>query len=148
MKQNRQRGLPRLAPVLALMLGGCTTAGNVVALSGPAADRPLPKMELLGRGFGGGPFRVTMPDGEVLNGRYVAPSGGGGVGVGTAVVGGQVITTTTVVGGSSGSFAAQAIGPQTSIVCQGGWCGMSASLLPGVVATCETSRNARYQVMF
>lgn len=148
MKPNSLLEAFRLVSIAALLLGGCTTVGNVVAVGGAAPGEPLPQMELLGRGFGGGPFRVTMPDGEVLSGRYMAP-GGSSVGSGTAFVGGQVVSTTTTSFGSSGSFAAQAAGPHTSITCQGGWGGMSANLmLPGVSVVCETSRGARYQVMF
>lgn len=124
---------------LLLALGACTTQADVVSLSGPSSQ--LPKIELLGRGFGGGPFRVTMPDGEVLSGRYIAP-GGGGMGFGSGMVAGRSVTMTTTYMGGGGSFAAQATGPRTSIACNGNWGGFSGTAL------CETSQGGRFQMMF
>jgi len=71
--------------LIALVVGGCTATAEVGALNDKARQVGLPKMEFVKQGTGGGPVTVTMPDGEVLHGRYgVATDGVVGIGSGTA----------------------------------------------------------------
>jgi hypothetical protein len=126
---------------LLIPLAGCNSEAHVVALSPGALRNPLPKIELLERGKGGGPLRVTMPNGEVLMGRYAALSSDSSSSIGTAFVGRQTVVMSGFSTSMSGNFSAQAQGPRTSIVCTGNWSGSS------MVATCETSSGDRYQIM-
>ena len=144
-RDNTGRLLLRGA-ALGTMLGlaGCgyDTTVDTVSLNAEASKAAPPKIELLTRGFGRGPLRVTMPDGEVLNGRYVAPPGdSAGLGTLAGVRGG--ITMTTVSFSQSGPFFAQGSGPRgTTIACQGVRGGMAGS------AICETNGGARYQILW
>jgi hypothetical protein len=127
----------------ALALAGCNTTSDVAPLNYEASKGPIPKIELLGRGWGGGPFRVTMPDGEILTGRYVAPRTGGSVGFGTIIGPKGATSVSTFTSGTSGPFAAQATGSHgATIACQGSYGGMDGS------AICETNRGAQYQILF
>lgn len=111
-----------MAVAAGLLLAGCSTGADVAAMNQEARNGPLPRVELRGRGFGGGPFRVTMPDGEVMEGRYSAPS--------TGLI-------------MAGPFRAQAAGPRTTMTCQGNWAsgqgGAECTAVPG---------EARYQILF
>ncbi len=135
----------RAAWLIALVLGGCTATAEVGALNDKARQVGLPKLEFVKQGTGSGSTTVTMPDGEVLHGRYgVATDGGVGIGSGTAFGprGSASYTGSSTFIGSGGNAYAIANGPKTSMSCQ-----VQVGFGHGG-GICRTSDGAEYQVAF
>jgi hypothetical protein len=137
------------ATVAVVSLGACTVSGNMYPLNPNAQALGAPRFEFVRQGTDNGPVKVTMPDGEVLQGRYqVARDATLGLGFGNfsafgtrgAVSG---FSNATVVGVGGGTAFASAIGPKTTINCQ-----LTVDLGGHGGGMCATPQGAQYQVMF
>ena len=127
---------PIAAVVSLLALAACTDTGTLTPLNGQAQEIGVPQIEFR-RGLPQGPVKVTMPDGEVLNGRFAVAQGGG---FATVYGTGGVATATAV--GAGGNVFISASGPRTSMTCQAQ---VGFGHGGGI---CRTVSGAEYQVMF
>jgi hypothetical protein len=132
--------------VLTLLLGACTDVAQMTPINDQAAKLGAPTVEFVRQGIGRGPVTVTMPDGEVLHGRYqVIQNGAIGFGSGFAFgPGGSTYATgSTVTMGGGGAVMVSASGDRgTVMTCQG-----EASFGHGG-GVCRTLKGAEYQMMF
>lgn len=56
-------------------LGACTDSARVFPLDPASAQAGVPKIDFVRRGIGRGPVTITMPDGEILQGKPAAEQG-------------------------------------------------------------------------
>lgn len=121
------------------MLGGCTDQARVYPMDASAVAAGTPKFEFVRQGLGRGPVTVTMPDGEVLTGEYQITENAA---VGFGISGGR--TSTAVAYGSRRALVVSATGASGLVLnCEG-----SADIGGHGSGICQTSRGARYRVMF
>jgi hypothetical protein len=132
--------------VSAFLLAGCVHEGDMVPLNDAATKLGIPRAEATAYGTGGGPIIVTMPDGEVLTGRYHVIIGGS-LSAGFAAARGS--RATVLVSGLSSNtalenpFVAQASGSRgTTITCEG------MAGIGGASGQCMTGNGAAYQIIF
>lgn len=136
----------------ALMLGGCVTHPDVYPANDAARALGVLRFELTKTGTGSGPFSITMPDGEVLKGRY-SVNVGGAVGFGSlygSVYGsggyasGSAFSTSTMFAMSNPAVG-DAIGPKgTTAHCEV----ISNSYSGRGNGVCQISNGALYRVQF
>lgn len=135
------------AAILAILpLCTCTDTGQMTPLNDEAARLGPPKFEFVRQGTSQGPVTITMPDGEVLHGRYQVVQGGA-IGFGSASsvgTGGSAFATgSSVVMSGGGAVLISASGDRgSSMTCQGQ---VSFGHGGGI---CRTLRGAEYQMMF
>lgn len=145
--------MKKLAVLLAsASLSGCAMPIYVYPANDQARSLGNLKVELTSYGMGAGPFKVYMPDGEVLIGRYSVISGGytGFGGLYGSVYGsggsaaGSAFSTTSVMSNSSPAIA-DASGPRTTIHCEA----LNNTLNGHGNGACETiPGGARYRIQF
>jgi hypothetical protein len=130
----------RIAALIALgaLLAACTDTADLSPMNEAANQAGTPSFEFR-RGLPYGPVKVTMADGEVLNGRFRVMDNST-VGVGFA---GGVTATAVGFGGNRIVFISARGDRGTSINCQG-----AADFGGHGGGVCETNHGARYQVMF
>ena len=96
-----------------LMLVGCTDTADTFPLNAAAKEGGPPKISFVRTGFGEGPVKIAMGDGEVLKGTYrVAFSGGTAL----AFAGGHAAEV-MALGDGPVQFVAN--GPKTKMLCRG-----------------------------
>lgn len=108
-----------------LSLGACATPVYMYPANDQARLVGSPKVEFTSYGLGAGPFKVIMPDGEVLTGRYSVISGGytgfgtlyGSVSGSGGVASGSAFGTQSFTSNSSPAIA-DATGPKTTVHCE------------------------------
>lgn len=134
--------------LLVLLLGACSDSGSMFPLNPAAQAIGSPKFEFVRQGIDRGPLTLTMPNGEVLQGRYqVARNGSIGVGFGSfSSYGSHPVfgtTNATTVGVGGGTVFASATGPKTTINCQ-----LTIDLGGHGGGMCATPQDAQWQVIF
>ncbi len=121
--------------LVALVASGCADTAELFPMNREAqAIGPL-KAEFR-RGLPHDPIKLTMPDGEVLNGTFQVAVGGGVASGFTSA--GTSFTGSAVAAG--GNFFAAASGPRTTLTCQG-----NVSFGHGG-GTCRTQDGAVWQL--
>lgn len=144
--------MKRLAVLATLALSGCVTHPDVYPANEAARALGVLKVELTKTGAGSGPFVITMPDGEVLKGRY-SVNVGGSMGFGSLY--GSVYGTGGFASGSAFSTSSafdmsnpavgDAIGPKgTTAHCEV----VSNSMSGHGNGVCQVSNGAVYRVQF
>jgi hypothetical protein len=101
-----------------------------------------PHFTYTAQGIGRGPVTITMPDGEVLHGRYQIMPGGS---FGLAAVAGRGGVTTGMKTSTALSAPGEVIanGPTTVVTCD-----VQATIGGHGFGRCATDKGAHYQVMF
>lgn len=117
------------------LLAGCAYMDDaqMYPMNPLAQQIGVPRVEFM-RNVNSGPIKVTMPDGEVLNGSFSVIKAGG-IAFGFSPAG----TATAFGEANGGNFYASARGPRTTITCRGN----AANGHGGGV--CRTQDGATYQ---
>ena len=126
-------------------MAACTDTADIAPINEIARTTGLPRFEFVRQGIGTGPVTITMPDGEVLVGRYsVAQGGAVAMGSGTAFSphGPVAYTGTSTIVNSGGNAYVIANGPRTSMTCQ-----LEVGGIHGG-GVCRTTTGAEYQIVF
>lgn len=130
----------RLLPLMALVaIAGCADQARIYPMDDAALKLGTPKIEFTRYGMGRGPVKITMPDGEVLQGEYQLTENAA---LGMGFSGSRSMTAVSY--GSGRPVVIGAVGDRGTIInCEG-----AADLGGHGSGVCQTNKGSKYRIMF